>query len=340
MVKSIGIVGLGLIGGSIALGLKQNGYEVVGCDNDATTLDYALKNGIIDKKCELHDLKGSEVIFVCVPLSKTRAIIEKVYEAVGDSAIITDVASVKSVVRGLKGRIVGGHPMAGTEKSGIQASKTHLFENAYYVITTDTGTEEDRKVIEELALSMKAIPVKMTVDEHDKRASKVSHLPHAIAYALSKFVLSEDGFTGTGFMDTTRIAGSSPDFWTTVSLLNKDNLLFDIDEYIKTLSSLRDFIKEGESERINEFLTDGANKRRALTYKRLYLSEYSFDIDIRDEVGSLLATIEKLTKAGINISGVQIINSREGVGGALRVSVKAESDYDKAIKLFNLEDKR
>ncbi len=340
MVKSIAIVGLGLIGGSIALALKKKGYEIVGCDNDATTLDYALNNSVIDKASELRDLKGSEVVFVCVPLAKTRETIEKVYEVVGDSAIITDVASVKSVVKDLPGRIVGGHPMAGTEHSGIHAAKNHLFENAYYVITTDTGEEKDQKVIENLAVEMKANPVKMTVDEHDRRASKVSHLPHAIAYALAKYALSEDGFTGTGFMDTTRIASSSPDFWTIVAMQNGENLGRDLDEYINLLCSLRDFIGKGESEKIKEFMTDGANKRKALTYKRLYLSEYSFDIDIRDEVGTLLASVEKLTNAGINISGIQIINSREGVGGALRVSVKAESDYAKAIKLFNLEDKR
>ena len=119
--------------------------------------------------------------------------------------------------------------MAGTEKSGIAAARAHLFENAFYaVVPYENTSEADVKYMCELVRSFGAKPVVMSAAEHDGRASEVSHLPHMIAYALTGYALKADGFAGTGFTDTTRIAASDPGLWTDVAFLNRDNLLRDM----------------------------------------------------------------------------------------------------------------
>lgn len=339
--KKTGVVGLGLIGGSLAMALKSSGRYVVGVENDAWSAEYALKSGMIDEIGNIASLKGCEAVFVCVPVSAVPTVVDEVYAVVGDSAIISDVASVKSVLLGKKGRLVGGHPMAGTEKSGITAARAHLFENAYYVLVKyDGASDADLEYVKDIVLSLKARPVIMTADEHDARASAVSHLPHYLAFALANYALKEDGFTGTGFMDTTRIAASDARFWTSVARLNRKNVLKDFDGYLVELEKIRDAIERGDDEKLYSLLDEASKLRRALTYKRVYLSEYTLDLDIKDEVGAISRISTLMAQNGINVSGIQIVNSREGVGGALRVSVSSEKDYEKTRELFGLEDER
>ena len=339
--RKIGVVGLGLIGGSIALSLKANGFYVVGVETDADSLSFALKNNIIDSCAEIDSLYGCESVFVCVPVGYTRETVEKVVASVGEETIVTDVASVKGILQGVRGRIVGGHPMAGTEKSGIEAARAHLFENAFYAIVKyDCTLDVDVEYLKNLVRLFKANPVVMTVDEHDARASKVSHLPHMTAYALSEYALKEDGFVGTGFMDSTRIAASSADFWTNVAFLNRENLIKDMDGFLEEFGKIRKAICDGDRDKLKELIESARKKREALTYRRVYLNEYCLDLDVKDEVGAISKVSKLLADNDINISGIQIINSREGVGGALRISVKSESDYDRAIALLGLKDKR
>lgn len=339
--RKTGVVGLGLIGGSLAMALRKNGKYVVGVEKDDKTAEYALKNGMIDESGDIASLKTCEAVFVCVPVSAVSAVVDEVYSVVGDNAIISDVASVKSILKGKKGRLVGGHPMAGTEKSGIAASRPHLFENAYYVLVRyDGAADEDVEYVKDIVLGLKARPVIMTADEHDARASTVSHLPHYLAYALVNYALKAEGFTGTGFMDTTRIAGSDARFWTSIARLNRRNVLDDIDGFADELKKIRAAISDERYDDLNALLDKASSLRRALTYKRVYLSEYTLDVDIKDEVGAISRISTLMAENGINVSGIQIINSREGVGGALRVSVGAERDYVKALELFGLEDER
>ena len=339
----IAVVGLGLIGGSIALALKSVGHFIIGVETNPEFVAYAQKSKMVDSVSTLEELPkfSPEVTFICVSLENTRAVAEKVYEILGDSTIITDVASVKSVMNGICGRVVGGHPMAGTENSGIYASKEHLFENAFYVIVPYENTRQtDIDIVNELILQLKAKPIFMSESEHDERVSKISHLPHIISYALSSYALGCDGFVGSGFMDTTRISASSPEFWTKIALLNRKNLLNDAKNYREVFNEIISAIEKADEDKLYQMLLDGQTKRKKIAYERLYLSEYEFTVDLKDEVGSLLSVIERLTSAKVNISGIQIVNSREGVGGALKLSVKSERDYEKAKEIFSFDDRR
>ena len=231
--------------------------------------------------------------------------------------------------------------MAGTEKSGIAAARAHLFENAYYAVVRYEDTlDEDVEYLTGLVKMFKAKPVVMTAVQHDARASKVSHLTHMAAYALAGYALKEDGFTGTGFMDTTRIAASGAEFWTDVAFLNRENLLKDMDGFAEEFQRLRDAVAVGDRQGLYALLDDARRKRVALTQKRVYLSEYTLDLDVKDEVGAISRVSRLLADNGINISGIQIIDSREGIGGALRIAVKAEADYVRAVRLLGVDDKR
>ncbi len=209
----IGIVGLGMIGGSLALALNGK-YDVLGYDIDPETSDFAVSN----KFCEvvgLESMADCAAVFVCVPVCAMEKTLESLSDMYGGKTIITDVASVKTPFAGIRGRYVGGHPMAGTEVGGIRSAKKNLFENAYYVIT-DSG--DDGKKIGGIVESFGAIPVYMTAQEHDLCVSKYSHVPHAVAYALvtASAKSNVSPIAGSGFMDTTRIAASDEKFWTDV----------------------------------------------------------------------------------------------------------------------------
>ncbi len=336
--RTIGVIGLGLIGGSIALGFKENGFHVVGVEKDSDVSSYALERKIVDEAGGLESLKGAEAVFVCVPVAKTRETVEHAVEVLGDRTLVTDVASVKGILNGLNGRFVGGHPMAGTEKSGIAAARPHLFENAFYAIVKYENTsDDDVNKLAELVKCLKAKPVIMTAEEHDDRASKVSHLPHMAAYALSGYALKKEGFTGTGFMDTTRIAASDPKFWTDVAFLNRENLLNDMNGFRAEFDAIYAALEKGDRGELFALLKNAQSKREQLEYKRVYLSDYTLDVDIRDEVGAVARVSKLLADNGINISGLQIIYSREGVGGALRIGIVDERDWLRAKALLGIQ---
>lgn len=267
---NVGIVGLGLIGGSIAMALKDF-YNIIGIDNNPETTDYALNNGIIDSTGEFTCLKTCEIIFICVPVFLTREIADKIYDCVGDSAIITDVASVKGILKGAKGRIVGGHPMAGTEFSGISAAKHGLFKNAYYCITPyEKTSEKDIMIIKNIAVGiLKSKPIILDCDYHDKLVGLISHLPHTIAYTLSHCALGEQTeIAGCGFMDTTRIASSDPRFWTEVARLNKNNVLSAMQKFINDYEKLFNMIQSDDFAGVQEFFEKAKTHRDSLLSSR------------------------------------------------------------------------
>ena len=329
----IGIIGLGLIGGSIAIALKGN-YTVVGCSRAPETVAYALENNIIHEAAYSYEqLFGCKVVFVCTPLHLVKSTVEEVGRVLGDSAIITDVGSVKGMLAGVGGRIIGGHPMAGTEQHGIASAKARLLENAYYILCDYSGNAGDLETVRGIVADMGAQPITMTADDHDRLVSKISHLPHMLAYSLVASALDGDEtIVGSGFTDTTRIASSPPEFWNTVSRLNRENLIADMEKYLGVFTRLLGDIKDGKD--ITEFLQEAKDKRDGLTAAKRYMTEYVLYTDVLDRVGSIASIVVKLSDAGISIDNLQVINSREGAGGALRLEFKDEIGYTKAKEIL------
>ena len=334
---AIGIIGLGLIGGSIAIALKGKRH-IVGMSRNAQTVDYALSEGIIDEAAKSYsDFAKCDAVIVCTPLSIVKRTVTELYNALGDSVIISDVGSVKGMLSGLKGRIIGGHPMAGTEQNGIRAAKERLLENAFYILVdySDKADNEDLKYMQELVRKCGAVDVVMSAEEHDKLVAKISHLEHIAAYSIVNSALTGDEeIVGSGFMDTTRIASSSPEFWNTVVNLNRANILTETDNYIKTLTDVRDMIEKGED--LTPFFRDAKNKRDGLSYIKRYRSSYVIYVDVSDCVGSIVSVLSMLADGNVSISNLTVMNSREGVGGALRIELKDEHDYKKAKEILAL----
>ena len=329
----IGIVGLGLIGGSIALRLSEK-YTVIGVEPCAETAAYALEHKIVSRVTDYAGLTGCDVVFVCAPIERTPDCMRRVYDAVGDRAIITDVASVKGILPALPGaRVIGGHPMAGTEFSGIRAAKAHLFENAYYVLIRADETPADWETVAGLVRDLGAKPVAMTVQEHDRQVAEVSHMPHIVAYALAA-TPSDVTIAGTGFYDMTRIAHSDPQFWCSVIRRNKENTLQAVERVRARLDAMTDALTNDDGDVLQKLFAEGQAGRIRLEEDRPNLEEYVLSADIRDEVGALKSIGDLLASENINVCNLQIVHSREGEGGVLRLGFRTRGDCSRAAVLL------
>ena len=266
--KKITILGIGLIGASLALALKKNGLcnEVIGYGRTEKNLKKAKNKAIIDA----FDLdpaaacKGSDLIVFATPVGSFVAIANRIKSALLSGVIVTDVGSVKgNLVRNMEKLMpegtffVGGHPIAGSNRSGINSAEPDLFKDAKCIITPTEHT--DKNALETVTSVWKNIGSSVTLigpEEHDRIYALVSHLPHLIAYEIMHTVADIDssflGFSGQGFIDTTRIASSSPELWRDICLLNKDNLLQSLEIFKKNLDRVSQYLRVHDSESLEK----------------------------------------------------------------------------------------
>ena len=241
--QKIGFIGLGLIGGSIAKKLHALHPELtmIATAHHAETGADAYKEHLIvnNTPCELKDFADCDYIFLCTPTRKNIEYLQQLKDVISPDCIITDVGSVKSeihreVIRlGLEANFIGGHPMAGSEKTGLSNASETLLENAYYIITPTTKSPSP--AVEELTglvRSLGAIPLVLGYEQHDYATAAISHLPHVIAYSLVNLVQESDDeneimktIAAGGFKDITRIASSSPVMWENICLSNQEQIL-------------------------------------------------------------------------------------------------------------------
>ena len=237
--QKIGFIGLGLIGGSIAKKLHALHPELtmIATAHHAETVAEAYKEHLIinNTPCELKDFADCDYIFLCTPTKKNIEYLQQLKDVISPDCIITDVGSVKTeihreVIRlGLEANFIGGHPMAGSEKTGLSNASETLLENAYYIITPTTKSPSP--AVEELTglvRSLGAIPLVLGYEQHDYATAAISHLPHVIAYSLVNLVRESDDeneimktIAAGGFKDITRIASSSPVMWENICLSNQ-----------------------------------------------------------------------------------------------------------------------
>ncbi|MFZ6017535.1 MAG: prephenate dehydrogenase [Nitrospirota bacterium] len=264
MFNKVTILGVGLIGASFALAMKKYGLcnKVMGCGRSVENLQKAKDKGIIDsftldhaKACE-----GSDLVLFATPVGSFIDIAKKIQGSLRSGTIVTDVGSVKGrLVHDMEAlmpegvHFVGSHPIAGSDKSGIDDARADLFNNAKCIITPAEKT--DRNALEKVIQIWKtfgSIVKLINPDEHDRIYASVSHLPHLLAYAIVNTVADIDSlylkFSGQGFMDTTRIASSSPELWRDICILNKSNLLESIDIFKKNLDMLSQYLRASDSE--------------------------------------------------------------------------------------------
>ncbi len=254
----LGILGLGLIGGSLALALKgkRGAPEVWGCDKRREFLRLALRDGAIARACTEAGIASCDLVVVCVPVIRSVGLLRRIGKRMAPGAVLTDVGSVKSeIVREAQAAVgpgvefLGGHPIAGTEDSGFPAADASLFKGRTIILTPTGGnTGEALRRVERIWKMAGARVLRMDPGVHDHVFAYVSHLPHAVAYALVHAVATLDskvplGYSAGGFRDFTRIASSNPEMWKDIVLQNRGEVLRALGHYRKNLALLETLIR-------------------------------------------------------------------------------------------------
>jgi prephenate dehydrogenase len=346
-INRVAIIGLGLIGGSLARALvKKAGIrEITAVTRNSEAIDQAIRDGSIRKGSDRlgEDVYASDVIFICTPVKQALRYLDELSGRVKPGCIVTDVGSTKEEITAYADNrtglscFIGGHPMAGTEKSGYAAGFPHLFENAYYVLTPCSRTTDaavDR--MKELVKGIGAIPVVMDAAVHDRVAGSISHVPHIIAAGLVNMVRELDTGDGImqmlaagGFRDITRIASSNPEMWENIVTSNKKHVLELLDCFSDILGGFRQLLLRDESSAVTEFFETARNFRDSMSSRMGGLISPAFElvVDVEDKPGIIgeIATI--LGKNNINIKNINVANSREMEQGCLKIRLPdAESE--------------
>lgn len=352
--KTIGFIGLGLIGGSIAKTIRKfhPDYRLIAFDKDRSALAEAISLNVINGICDIEDeqLYNCDYLFLCAPVEFNVEYMEKIKAYLGENCILTDVGSVKNVIHekvtelGLEGRFIGGHPMAGSERSGFSNSSDHLLENAYYIITPG-GEVALEKISDftELISSLGAIPLVITAEEHDFITAGVSHLPHIVASALVNLVnlLDNDAqymkmIAAGGFRDITRIASSSPVMWEQICLENQKNISTVLDEFIRMLIQIRCSIDNKEADNIFDMFASSKDYRDSIDIidNSLIPRSYVLYIDVADEAGAIATIATILATEKVNIKNIGIIHNREFEDGVLKIEFYTDAALEQAKVLL------
>ena len=353
--KTIGIIGLGLIGGSIARTIRRvhPEYDIYAYNRSSRSLEQAHAEGVIDVACEENDPRFGEcdVVFLCAPVEYNLAHLETLGRMLKHGAILTDVGSVKGVIHqrvkelGLDDRFIGGHPMAGSEHSGYEYSTDRLLENAYYILTP--GGEVSLELLSafnDLIASIGAIPMVLTCEEHDFATAGISHLPHLIASSLVNLVKELDNdsqimktIAAGGFRDITRIASSSPEMWQQICEENQKNISAVLDAYIRMLVQIRCQIDERNGGFIYQMFESSRDYRDSIDVMNngLISKAHVVYVDIADEAGGIAAIATILAMDGISIKNIGIIHNREFEQGVLKIEFYEKDSLERALALLH-----
>ncbi|MEF2964342.1 prephenate dehydrogenase [Paenibacillus sp. M1] len=356
MTTKVAIFGVGLIGGSLGLCLKgKPGLTVVGHSPRPGSLNRMIERGVVDTATQSMEEAASDAdfIFLCVPVGNLEEYLEKLYALpLKPGCIITDVGSTKASVAARARMLskpgvhfIGGHPMAGSERSGVDAASTLLFENAYYVLTPSPDVPEEAYArLEKLLAYTRAQIVRVDPVMHDQIVGAISHLPHIIAVALVNQVCDYNGTNGLyrmlaagGFRDITRIASSDPVIWRDILLSNREVLLSLLKDWNAEIGGFIGLLEHGDGAGIKQAFEKANLFRGELPERRKGAITSLFDlyIDVPDHPGIIGHIATELGVRHINLSNMQIIESREDVPGVLRLSFRQETEMERAKDHLN-----
>lgn len=286
LINKLTIIGVGLIGGSLARALRRADQvgTIVGCGRSTEHLEIARKLGVVDviesdpgKACE-----GSDVIVLATPLGAMRTVLEQIAPVISDKTVITDVGSAKASVvadvQAVFGKLppglVPGHPIAGTEQSGVEASFAELFDQRRVILTpTEASSAEAVAIVRQLWELSGADVIEMSVEHHDAVLAATSHLPHMLAYTLVDSLARQDDsqeifdYAAGGFRDFTRIASSDPQMWHDICAANRDALVQALNRFMTDLQAVTHAIEQGDSETLKQTFERAKQSRDAFCNK-------------------------------------------------------------------------
>ncbi|MCI6498840.1 prephenate dehydrogenase/arogenate dehydrogenase family protein [Lachnospiraceae bacterium HCP1S3_C3] len=351
---TIGFVGLGLIGGSIAKGIRYNfpEFKIVAYNRSEAARNAARLDGTADIICADIDNSFSECdyIFLCTPVEYNVEYLRMLKPIIKSSCIISDVGSTKTNIHEavtsehMEANFIGGHPMAGSEKTGYENASEHLIENAFFAITpTSLTTPESLAEFKEIVSGIGGIPVVLDYAEHDYCVAAISHLPHLVAAGLVNLVKDSDSPSETmkllaagGFKDITRIASSSPEMWQQICTTNGKNISDLLGDYITSLTDIKNAIDNNESSYIFDLFTSSRAYRNSFSdiHTGPIPPVYKLYCDIIDKSGAILAVATILSTKDISIKNIGIINNREREAGVLEIVFYNKTDLENASLLL------
>ena len=352
--NKIGFIGLGLIGGSIAkkTHIEYPDAKLYALSGHQETITLAHEMGLIENStmCDISYFYDCDCIFLCTPVQQNIEYLRQLKGNVKPDCIITDVGSVKSdihkevIALGMESNFIGGHPMAGSEKTGLASANKYLLENAYYIITpTSKSNPKDIEDMHAFVASLGAIPMILDYNTHDHATAAISHLPHIIAYSLVNLVKDLDDNQETmktiaagGFRDLTRIASSSPIMWQNICLSNKNQVLELIDNYVAALQKTRTDISAEDGDALLTDFQAAKDYRDSFQIKKKGLINKVFEIylDLIDEAGGIATVATILASNNLSIKNIGILHNREFQQGVLRLEMYDQESLDRSTELL------
>ena len=352
MTRNVLVIGLGLIGGSIALALqKAPRTKIYGYDALPQTRELAktlkVVHEIVENPKDISD-KMDYIIFG-TPVSATLKWMEELKDWVlKKDVIVSDTGSTKALImkkaeelKQMDITFIGGHPMAGSHKSGVTAAKPYLFENAYYMLTP--FEDELAKNIEKLDNLLKYTLgklVKVDATEHDHMTAVVSHFPHIVAASLVHQLQLENAqlpmtrsLAAGGFRDITRIASSNPILWRDITIQNRGELIDQLNQWMAEMARVKSLLEDGNVDMIEQYFAVAKEVRDALpTSSGALFVPYDLYVDIPDYPGVISEVTGYLAEDNISITNIRIVETREDVFGILVISFSSADDRERAAK--------
>lgn len=343
--RRVAVVGAGLVGGSVAAAARAAGAHVTLTDRDPAVRARALDADLADVVA--HDLAAAvadaDLVVAAVPAAATPAVVVEIARHARADAVLTDVASLKAaLVPAVEDalaaadlgphRFLGGHPMAGSERSGPEAADATLFQGATWVLTPTATT--DPAVLTALSAGLDRLGARVLAlapDRHDALVAVTSHLPQVVASTLAAVAAAATGrvgeavlaVVGGGFRDTTRVAASDPDLWVGILGGNRAAVVAALDEYTTALGEVRDAIADGDDGPLRTLLAAGAAARRGLVRDEAERAVVDLAVPLDDRPGALAIATTALGDAGIDVRDLAMRHAGAGDRGALLVRIEA-----------------
>ena len=358
MIQRIAILGVGLIGGSLGLAWKKHRADLTLIGYDLPeVLDVALQRGLIDERTATPEaaVRDADVVVLAVPLAPMMRLLETIAPHLAPGTVVTDVGSVKTPVMEQAQRVlpeanpfIGGHPMAGSEKSGPVHADAFLFENATYVLCPPAGLADadflnEYQAFIDLVEGTGARLLVLDARRHDRIAAAVSHLPQLISIALMNHAADlnaeDDAFlrlAAGGFRDITRIASSPFEMWRHILVANEGPILDALGGFAATLQRLRNRIIEEDMDALADRFAEARRVRDTIPRDSKGFLHPLADVYVyaEDRPGVLAHITGTLFEAEINIKDIELLKIREGTGGAFRLSFVDEATAEAAIAVL------
>ena len=346
------IIGVGLIGGSLGAALKAlpDAPYVTGVARDERTRQVALERSVVDEALAPSDadaaLLAADLVVIATPVSAAGEWLERLGR-LGYAGVVTDVASTKAAITAEAARLlgdgatfIGAHPMAGSERSGVDAADAELFHGAYYVLCPSEDTPADAySALHHLVTSIGARAIAVSPDAHDRAVAAISHVPHVAASALTNLAAArvDDGedvlrLAAGGFKDMTRIAAGSPELWTGICLDNRDAVIAALVDLSAQLEGFATLLASGDRPGLRDWLDRAAQVRRALPARWVPASArlHELTVAMTDRPGAVSTVTQAAARAGCNIEDIGIDHVTEDTA-LLSIVLTDEGDVEALV---------